>query len=128
VNETLVFIVGLVCGWLLSLLSGNYLREKAEKQDFQSQLKTYDTIFEQYLDMLTEKQEEIRQEIQTWVANARKQPRQLEDDFRINEAKAGEVLELVRQGYNTVEIAEKLRLGVGEVELIKQLKNSEITH
>ena len=43
-------------------------------------------------------------------------------------AKAGQVLELLNQGYNTAEVAQKLGLGIGEVELIRQLKNSEITH
>jgi len=128
VSEVLIFLLGLVCGWLICLLSGNHLREQAEKQDFQSQLKTYDTIFEQYVDQLTEKQEEIRKEIQTWLQNAKRVAGQPSRGFRINQEKANQVLELINQGYNTVEVAQKLGLGVGEVELIQQLKNSEITH
>jgi len=128
VNQSLIFLLGLVGGWLICLIGNHHLRERAQKTDFETQLKAYDTIFEGYMDQLTMKQEEIQQEIQEWENNIQRLSRSSESSFRINQAKANQVLELVSQGYNTVEIAQKLGLGVGEVELIKQLKNSEITH
>ncbi|HHX02182.1 MAG TPA: hypothetical protein GX739_05885 [Firmicutes bacterium] len=127
-NQSLIFLLGLVGGWLICLIGNHHLRERAQKTDFETQLKAYDTIFEGYMDQLTMKQEEIQQEIQEWENNIQRLSRSSESSFRINQAKANQVLELVSQGYNTVEIAQKLGLGVGEVELIKQLKNSEITH
>jgi preprotein translocase subunit Sss1 len=128
VNRLGIFLLGLASGLLISLISNNRTGERDVKPDFQTEFKAYDALFEEYMDQLIMKQQEIQQEIEKWKRNARQVLRPSRNDFRINQAKAGQVLELLNQGYNTAEVAQKLGLGIGEVELIRQLKNSEITH
>ncbi len=117
-SQFLVFSIGLLIGLFGGMvISSQFTMSK--KHDFENEYNAFTAIFDQYVDELSQKQAAIQQDLkqlETKIPDLARQPR------------TQQVLDLINLGYSTAQVAKKLEMGIGEVELICQLVNCEISH
>lgn len=126
-DGVLLLLIGLVVGFIGGISLYPHLTVKENKSNDETNFATLEKIFEQYMDALTEKHEEIMREIDEWETRIVRMTNQKQGQ-EVHADKREQVIELLNQGYTTTTIAQKLGIGVGEVELISQLKNNQIKH
>ena len=124
-SQSLIFLIGLAIGFIGGFVVKSNLGADSKIVSYPTDMDTFEAVLEQYLNELESKQQEILHEFNQSKAS---QPSPNQALGRAYHDKAEQVIHLLSQGYNYTEVAQKLGLGTGEVELIYQLKNNEITH
>lgn len=98
--------------------------------DFENNFSSLENVFDQYMDELNQKQEEIITLISKWEVKQQQQiQRQQTNKLNVTpqktDSKSALVLELLDKGHDHEQIAQRLGIGKGEVKLISQLKNNK---
>lgn len=127
-SQSLVFLIGLTIGLFGGIIIKTLFSLNAKESPYPSELDTFEAILEQYMQELDTKQREIQQVLTKLETYQPSSGLNKQTYSPVYQAKAEKVLAMLNQGYNYAEIAQKLGLGTGEVELIHQLKNNEIAH
>ena len=127
-DRFLFLFIGIVLGLFGGITISNFINPFQQKTG-QFSFSTLESIFEQYIDELSDKQEEIRHELLKWKQEFEEMRKKLvKNDIESTEFSKSElVIDLINEGYDLEQVAKRLGIGKGEVELISQLKNSEHT-
>lgn len=128
-NQSLLLIIGLVIG-LYGGLTISSLIKPNQKFSTEPSFSTLESMYEQYMDDLIEKQEEIRQELALLESRYKqvKQYQKQSNNAVVESSKSQKVIRLLNQGRDLTEIARELGIGIGEVEMILQLTNNKNMH
>ncbi len=126
-DRFLFFIVGTILGLFGGFSISNFFNSRQINQDNQLNFTMLESVFEQYIDELSKKQEEIKSQLLKWKLELDETYKNLAKNKVGNTkfSKSELVIDLMEEGYKAEEIAKKLGIGKGEVELIFQLKNNE---
>lgn len=124
----LFLFIGIFIGLFGGITISNFVNPFQQRSG-QFSFSTLESIFEQYIDELSEKQEEFRDELLKWKMEFEEMRKTLvkSENESTEFSKSELVIDLLNEGYNLEQVAKKLGIGKGEVELIGQLKNSEHT-
>ncbi len=125
-DQLVLLLLGIIVGLMVGLVLLYYKRPVSGQNRIDADYAAVEQMFDQLMTELEEKHQTILQELSDWEQKFHSMQGEVEtkDRHEQRSPKSTAVLELDRQGLAPLEIAKRLGIGQGEVDLVLQLKKT----